>query len=81
MRRRGNNATTRGGKIDTKFSLILRANIQTFKNGIFYRNKNIRLETADRYYAHIRRIFNIILTDYLRVSGVIFDNRMRISTR
>ena len=41
MRRRGNNITTRGGKIDTEFLLILHINIQIFKNGIFYRDKNI----------------------------------------
>ena len=81
MRRRGGGATTRGGEIDAEFSLILRANIQTFKNGIFYRNKDIRLKTAGRYYTYIGRIFSIILTDCLRVSGGVFDNRIRISTR
>ena len=81
MRRRDNNTTTRGGKINIKFSSILRANIQIFKDGIFYRNKNIRLETADRYYAYIGRTFSIILTDCLRVSDGIFDDWIRISTR
>ena len=81
MRRRDNNTITRGGKIKTEFLSILRANIQIFKNGIFYRNKNIRLETAGRYYAHIGRIFNIISTGCLRVLGGVFDDRIRISTR
>ena len=81
MRRRDNNTITRGGKINTEFLLILRANIQIFKNNIFYRNKNIRLKIAGGYYTHIGRTFSIILTDCLRVSGGAFDNRMRISTR
>ena len=37
MRRRDSNTTTRGGKIDAEFSLILYIKIQIFKNGIFYR--------------------------------------------
>ena len=73
MRRRDNNVVTRGDKIDTEFSPILYINIQIFKDGIFYRNKNIRLETANRYYIYIGRIFSIILTGCLRVSGGVFD--------
>ena len=73
MRRRDGDAMTRDGKIDAEFSSILHINIQTFKNGIFYRNKNTRLETADRYYTYIGRIFNIILTNYLRVLSGVFD--------
>ena len=53
IRRRDNNVTIHDGKIDIKFSSILHINIQIFKNGIFYRNKNIRLKTADGYYAYI----------------------------
>ena len=41
MRRRDGDAITRDGKINAEFSLILYINIQTFKNGIFYRNENI----------------------------------------
>ena len=81
MRRRDNNAMTRGGKINTEFSPILYTNIQIFKNDIFYRNKNIRLKTAGRYYTYIGRIFNIILTNYLRVLGGVFDNWIHILTR
>ena len=80
MRRRDSGAITRGGKINTEFLPILHTNIQIFKNDIFYRDKNIRLKTADRYYAHIGRIFSTILTDYLRVLSGIFDDRMRILT-
>ena len=74
MYRRNNNTTTRGGKIDTEFSLILYINIQTFKNGIFYRNKDIRLKITDRYYTYIGRTFNIILTNCLRVLSGAFNN-------
>ena len=81
MRRRGSNAITCGGEIDTEFLLILHINIQTFKNDIFYRNKNIRLEIINKYYIYIGRIFSIILTGCLRVSGGVFDVRMRILTR
>ena len=81
IRRRDNNTITRGGKINIKFSPILRANIQIFKNGIFYRNKDIWLKTAGGYYAYIGRTSSIILTGCLRVSGVAFDNWMRILTR
>ena len=81
MRRRDDNIITRGGEIDAEFSQILRANIQTFKDGIFYRNENIRLETADGYYAYIGRIFSIILTGCLRVLGGVFNVRIRILTR
>ena len=63
MRKRNNSATTRGGKIDINFLLISHINIQTFKDGIFYRNKNIRLKTVNEYYKYIRRIFNIIGND------------------
>jgi hypothetical protein len=81
MRRRGGGATTRGGEVDAEFSPTLHTNIQTFKDGIFYRDKDIRLEVAGGYYAHIGRTSSIILTDCLRVSGGVFDDRMRISTR
>ena len=74
MRRRDNNMITRGGKIDIIYLLMLRINIQIFKNGIFYRNENIRLEITGRYYTHIRRIFSTISTGCLRVSGDVFDN-------
>jgi Tfp pilus assembly protein FimT len=81
MRRRGGGATTRGGEVDAEFSPTPHTNIQTFKDGIFHRDENIRLETAGGNYTHIGRAFSIISTGCLRVSGGVFDGRMRVAAR
>ena len=81
MRRRGGGATTRGGEVDAEFSPTPHTNIQTFKDGIFHRDEDIRLETAGGNYAHIGRTSSTILTGCLRVPGDVFDGRMRILTR
>jgi hypothetical protein len=81
MRRCDGGATTRGGKVDAEFSPTLYTNIQIFKDGIFYRDENIRSETAGGYYTHIGRTFSTILTGCLRVLGGIFDGRIRALKR